>query len=78
MADALERWHGSTDLSPGKEIYGEDWIIKFPAHVDGNGRNPGEKELLAVGIAAGMEKSECRQIINQIQDCVHQMLRKYL
>lgn len=46
--------------------------------VDGNGRNPGEKEILAVGIAAGMEKVECKRIMSQIRDCVEHMLGKYL
>ncbi len=73
--ESEDRWR----LSPAYDLtYSNTYYGEHTTTVDGNGRNPGEKELLAVGIAAGMEKSECRQIINQIQDCVHQMLRKYL
>ena len=95
----------------------EEWIIKFPAHVDGknagkmeydeekdswrlspaydltysntyygehtttvdgNGRNPGKKEILEVGIAAGMKKEVCIEIIDQIEKCVKDMLGEYL
>lgn len=95
----------------------EEWIIKFPAHVDGknagkmeydeekdswrlspaydltysntyygehtttvdgNGRNPGEKEILAVGIAAGMKKEICMGIMDQVEECVRDMLGEYL
>ena len=43
-----------------------------------NGRDPGRKELLAVGIAAGMKKGSCEKIIDEIQTYVKQMLREYL
>ncbi|MGN8761820.1 HipA N-terminal domain-containing protein [Oribacterium sp. HCP3S3_B9] len=46
--------------------------------VDGNGRNPGRKELLAVGIQAGMKKERCEKIIEQIEACVKEMLGEYL
>ena len=55
------------------------FVPKYPSHLsDGNGRNPGEKEILAVGVAAGMERMECKRIMNQIKDCVNQMLGRYL
>ena len=95
----------------------EEWIIKFPAHVDGknagkmeydeekdswrlspaydltysntyygehtttvdgNGRNPGRKEIFAVGITAGMKKEVCVDIMDQIEECVRDMLGEYL
>ena len=46
--------------------------------VDGNGKNPGEKELLAVGTAAGMKKDICRGIIEEIRHYVNEMLAEYL
>ena len=46
--------------------------------VDGNGCNPGTRELLAVGTAAGMKKDICIEIINEIRDCVTEMLGSYL
>ena len=36
--------------------------------VDGNGRNPGMKELLAVGKAAGMNAKNCKVIAEEIRE----------
>lgn len=41
-------------------------------------RNPGMKELTAVGITAGMSKDKCRQIAEDIQACVTERLVEYL
>lgn len=46
--------------------------------VDGNGKDPGRKELLAVGITAGMKKNRCMEIIDEIEKCVGEMLGGYL
>ena len=69
------RWR----LSPAYDLtYSNTYYGEHTTTVDGNGRNPGEKELLAVGVAAGMERTECKRIMNQIKDCVNQMLGRYL
>ena len=66
-------------LSPAYDLtYSNTYYGEHTTTVDGNGRNPGEKEILAVGVAAGMERAECKRIMNQIEDCVNQMLGKYL
>lgn len=39
---------------------------------------PGRKELLAVGITAGMKKSRCMEIIDEIEKCVGEMFGNYL
>ena len=41
----------------------------IPTTVDGNGRNPGRKEILTVGITAGDEKKrgKCVDIMDQIE-----------
>ena len=66
-------------LSPAYDLtYSNTYYGEHTTTVDGNGRNPGEKEILAVGIAAGMPRAECRRIMNQIKDCVNQMLGQYL
>lgn len=66
-------------LSPAYDLtYSNTYYGEHTTTVDGNGRNPGEKEILAVGIAAGMARAECRRIMNQIKDCVNQMLGQYL
>ena len=58
-------------LSPA--YYGEHTTT-----VDGNGRNPGRKEILTVGITAGMKKEVCVDIMDQIEKCVRDMLGEYL
>lgn len=61
------------DLTFSNTYYGEHTTT-----VDGNGRNPGEKELLAVGLAAGMKRAECMDIIEEIRDCIQEQLGQYL
>ena len=70
-----EQWRlgPAYDLTYSNTYYGE-----HTTSVDGNGRNPGEKELLAVGLAAGMKKTRCMEMIKQIRTCVQDMLGQYL
>ena len=70
-----EQWRlgPAYDLTYSNTYYGE-----HTTSVDGNGRNPGEKELLAVGLAAGMKKTRCMELIKQIRTCVQDMLGHYL
>lgn len=73
--EAENRWR----LSPAYDLtYSNTYYGEHTTTVDGNGRNPGEKEILAVGVAAGMDRTECKRIMNQIKDCVNQMLGRYL
>ena len=66
-------------LSPAYDLtYSNTYYGEHTTTVDGNGRNPGRKELLAVGSAAGMIKNNCERIIDTIQACVSQMLGEYL
>lgn len=70
-----DRWN----LSPAYDLtYSNTYYGEHTTTVDGNGRNPGRKELLAVGMTAGMKKSACERIIDEIQTCVIQMLGEYL
>ena len=70
-----DRWN----LSPAYDLtYSNTYYGEHTTTVDGNGRNPGRKELLAVGMTAGMKKSACERIIDEIQTCVTQMLGEYL
>ena len=47
-----DRW----SLSPAYDLtYSNTYYGEHTTTVDGNGRNPGRKELLAVGIAAGLK-----------------------
>ena len=66
-------------LSPAYDLtYSNTYYGEHTTTIDGNGRNPGRKELLAVGITAGMRRSNCERIIDTIQACVSQMLGEYL
>ena len=46
--------------------------------VDGNGNNPGEKELILVGIKSGILKEKCLLIIDDIKCKVNLKLNKFL
>ena len=61
------------DLTYSKTFYGE-----HTTSVDGNGANPGKKELLNVGLQAGMKKNKCLDIISQIQQIVLEDLKEYM
>lgn len=61
------------DLTFSNTYYGEHTTM-----VDGNGRNPGKKELLAVGMQAGLEKSWCEEVIEKIKNTVEERLERYL
>ena len=58
-------------LSPAYDLtYSTTYYGEHTTTVDGNGRNPGIKELAAVGTAAGMEKNICTEIAYDIEKCV--------
>ena len=60
-----DRWSLSPayDLTWSSTYYGE-----HTTSVDGNGRDPGMKEILAVGKAAGLPDKRCRAIAEQIRE----------
>ena len=66
-------------LSPAYDLtYSSTYYGEHTTTVDGNGRNPGRKEILTVGITAGMKKEGCVDIMDQIEKCVRDMLGEYL
>lgn len=66
-------------LSPAYDLtYSNTYYGEHTTTVDGNGRNPGKKELLAVGTMAGMKKELCMDIITEIKSCINGMLGIYL
>ena len=73
--EASDSWRlaPAYDLTYSNTYYGEHTIT-----VDGNGHNPGMKELLAVGTAAGMKQNRCKSIAEDIRDCVNHNLATYL
>ena len=66
-------------LSPAYDLtYSSTYYGEHTTTVDGNGRNPGRKEILTVGITSGMKKEVCVDIMDQIERCVRDMLGEYL
>lgn len=66
-------------LSPAYDLtYSNTYYGEHTTTVDGNGRNPGKKELLSVGIAAGLAEDVCKGIIAEIEETVQSKLRQYL
>ena len=73
--DTNDLWHLSPayDLTFSSTYYGEHTTT-----VNGNGRNPGKKELVQVGITAGIPRKTCINIAEEIEQIVHDMLEAYL
>ena len=70
---------GMWKLSPAYDLtYSTTYYGEHTTTVDGNGANPSDKELLEVGIKAGLSKSRCKDIIEHIKACVDEMLEEYL
>ena len=66
-------------LSPAYDLtYSNTYYGEHTTTVDGEGGAPTEKDLLQVGLQAGMGKEKCRRIINEVRDCVNEMLEVYL
>lgn len=73
--ESEDKWH----LSPAYDLtYSNTYFGEHTTSVDGNGANPGEREIIAVGMQAGMKKQKCLDILTQIENIVHQELGTYL
>ena len=72
--DIKDRWSLSPayDLTWSSTYYGEHTTT-----VDGNGRDPGMKELLAVGKAAGLPSAWCEKTAGQIREEAQPLEAKY-
>lgn len=65
-------------LSPAYDLtYSNTYYGEHTTMVDGNGSDPGMKEVINVGIKAGINKKRCNDIAEEIKECVGRMLRKY-
>ena len=70
-----DKWH----LSPAYDLtYSNTYYGEHTTSVDGNGKNPGEKEILKVGMTAGIEKEKCIYLMQMIQKNVKEMLEEYI
>lgn len=69
------RWR----LSPAYDLtYSNTYFGEHTTTVDGNGRDPGIKELMEVGKKAGLKKDWYREAAEEIRVCVNEMLGEYL
>lgn len=66
-------------LSPAYDLtYSTTYYGEHTTTVDGEGASPGRKDLLAVGIAAGLGKRYCEEAADEIQETVRERLGRYL
>lgn len=71
--------HARWELAPAYDLtYSNTYYGEHTTTVNGNGRNPGLADLVAVGEKAGMKKNICKEIAEQIEAMVHNMLGDYL
>lgn len=72
--ERMDCWHPSPayDLTWSTTYFGEHTTT-----VDGNGRNPAEKELLAVGKAAGLSQKLCKQIADEVYEKTLEIVTRY-
>lgn len=66
-------------LSPAYDLtYSSTYFGEHTTTVDGNGRDPGRRELIAVGTVAGLKQKRCEELVDEIENCVRNMLGDYL
>lgn len=69
----------SWSLSPAYDMtYSNTYYGEHTTTVNGNGVSPSTKDLLEVGLQAGLSKRKCNGMIEEIQECVKDMLGEYL
>jgi serine/threonine-protein kinase HipA len=65
--EQANRWR----LSPAYDLtYSNTFYGQHTTSVDGNGKDPGDKELLQVGVTAGMNRKQCLFIIEEVREKV--------
>lgn len=66
-------------LSPAYDLtYSTTYYGEHTTTVDGEGAAPGSKELLAVGVQAGLDRKYCEKTVDEIREKVEEMLGQYL
>ena len=66
-------------LSPAYDLtYSNTYFGEHTTSIDGNGANPGEKEIINVGVKAGMKKKNCMSIMEQIREYVSIDLKEFI
>ncbi len=73
--EGLNGWR----LSPAYDLtYSNTYFGEHTTSVDGNGVNPGEKEIINVGLKAGMKKKNSIFIMEQVRECVSKDLKEFI
>lgn len=73
--EAEDRWR----LAPAYDLtYSNTYFGEHTSTVDGNGKNPDMKELVAVGMQAGIKKAQCVEIAEEVSGVVRERLAEYL
>lgn len=66
-------------LSPAYDLtYSNTYFGEHTTSVDGNGANPGEKEIMNVGMKASMKKKDGNLIMEQIRQCISKDLKEFI
>lgn len=70
-----DRWR----LSPAYDLtYSTTYYGEHTTTVDGEGKNPGRKELLAVGMRAGLNRKRCLDLMEDVEIKVRRNLGEYI
>ncbi|MBO5228642.1 MAG: type II toxin-antitoxin system HipA family toxin [Lachnospiraceae bacterium] len=73
--EAKDMWR----LAPAYDLtYSNTYYGEHTTSVDGNGSNPSDKELIRVGMQAGMSAGRCKELIKGVKDNIYEMLGEYL
>ena len=65
-------------LSPAYDLtWSTTWFGEHTLQVNGNSRDPGMEELLAVGTVAGIQTQRCRKIAEEIREIAAPLEEKY-
>ncbi|MDO4556154.1 MAG: type II toxin-antitoxin system HipA family toxin [Lachnospiraceae bacterium] len=73
--DESVRWM----LSPAYDMtYSSTYYGEHTTSVAGNGANPGESDLLKVGMESGLSKNKCTDLIDKVKTYVNEDLSKYM
>lgn len=66
-------------LSPAYDLtYSSTYYGEHTTTVNGNGKDPGAKDLLTVGVDAGLKETVCKNIMEQTESCVRKMLKEWI
>ena len=66
-------------LSPAYDMtYSNTYYGEHTTSVDGNGADPGKKELIVVGQTAGLSRQKCEQIADEIREITNTELAQYI